>query len=101
MSNHEKGLDYPAINKRLKEIAERTGIKKPVNPHNFRHSRATYLAKKLTEAQMCQYFDWVQGSKMPATCVHLSGRDLDDAILKIHGKISKEEEIKKEIEIKE
>jgi len=97
-SNHGKGLDYPAINKRLKEIAERAGIKKPVNPHNFRHSRATHLAKKLTEAQMCQYFGWVQGSKMPATYVHLSGRDLDDAILKIHGKISKEEEIKKNSE---
>ncbi|MGC1119806.1 MAG: zinc ribbon domain-containing protein [Candidatus Methanofastidiosia archaeon] len=31
------------------------------------------------------YFGWVQGSDMPATYVHLSGRDVDDKILQIHG----------------
>jgi site-specific recombinase XerD len=91
-TNYGKRLDYQAVRKRLKEIAERAGIKKAINPHSFRHSRATHLAKELTEAQMCQYFGWIQGSKMPATYVHLSGRDLDNAILKLHGKLPEEEE---------
>jgi len=28
---------------------------------------------------------WVQGSGMPAVYVHLSGRDVDDATLKVNG----------------
>jgi len=57
-----------------------------MNPHNFRHSRATFFANHLTEAQMKEYFRWTQGSKMAAIYVHLSGRDVDEAILKVYGK---------------
>jgi len=39
---------------------------------------------------MCEYFGWIQGSDMPSTYVHLSGRDIDNAILRIHGKLPKE-----------
>jgi integrase/recombinase XerD len=31
------------------------------------------------------YFGWVQGSDMASVYVHLSGRDVDNAILKLHG----------------
>ncbi|MFN3621454.1 MAG: zinc ribbon domain-containing protein [Nitrososphaerales archaeon] len=51
----------------------------------MRHSRATFLASKLTEAQMNQVFGWRQGSDMPSIYVHLSGRDVDDAILGVYG----------------
>ena len=34
---------------------------------------------------MNHYFGWVQGSQMPSTYVHLSGRDIDSAVLKLHG----------------
>lgn len=43
------------------------------------------MANYLTEAQMNDYFGWVQGSGMPSVYVHLSGRDVDDAILKANG----------------
>ena len=69
----------------LKSVAQNAGIDKPINPHHFRHSRATDLAKKLTEAQLCQYMGWIQSSKEAATYVHLSGRDMDKAILTLHG----------------
>lgn len=69
----------------LKRIAKRAGIKKRIYPHLFRHSRATHLANHLTEAQMKQYFGWVQGSRMAGIYVHLSGRDVDNAILRIYG----------------
>jgi hypothetical protein len=42
-------------------------------------SRATYLANYLTEAQMCAWFGWVPGSRVPGRYVHLSGRDIDQA----------------------
>ena len=83
-------LQYGAIRMHLKRIAEKAGIKKRIHPHLFRHSRSTHLAKHLTEAQMKQYLGWVQGSDMAAIYVHLSGRDVDDALLKMHGIVTEE-----------
>ena len=77
----------------LYRLGKKAGIKKPMNPHHFRHSRATELSKYLTEAQLCQYMGWVPGSSQTATYVHLSGRDLDSAILKMKG-IKIEEDVK-------
>ncbi len=83
-------MRYDAIRMLLKDIGKRAGIKKRIHPHNFRHSRSTHLAKYLTEAQMKQYLGWVQGSSMAAIYVHLSGRDVDDALLKMHGMVPEE-----------
>lgn len=89
----DKPLEYASIRKMLTQTAKKAGIKKKVNPQNFRHSRATTLAKNLTEAQMNQYMGWVRGSDMPATYVHLSGRDVDEAILKLRGMKPREDKI--------
>ena len=61
----------------------------------LRHSRASVLANYLTEAQMRQYFGWVQGSDMPRIYVHLSGRDIDKAVYKMYGMLGEEEEERK------
>lgn len=78
-------LSYPRVYDILTTAARRAGIAKPVNPYTFRHSRATYLANHFTEAQMNEFLGWVQGSDMPAVYVHLSGRDVDNALLKTYG----------------
>lgn len=84
-TNYKKeGITYQAIKNNLKRIAKKARINKRITPHLFRHSRATHLAQHLTEAEMNEYFGWVQGSDMPATYVHLSGRDVDDKILQIY-----------------
>jgi site-specific recombinase XerD/ribosomal protein L40E len=83
--NRYEAMSYPALAKILKVAAKKAGLKKRVSPHKFRHSRATFLAGKLTEAQMNQIFGWKQGSEMPSIYVHLSGRDVDDAILGVYG----------------
>ena len=82
--NRER-IHYSALSILLKRLGRRAGINKKIFPHLFRHSRATYLANFLTEAQMKEYFGWVQASDMAGVYVHLSGRDVDNAILKIHG----------------
>jgi site-specific recombinase XerD len=89
-TNHNEAMGYQTVRKMLKDIAAKAGIRKPVNPHAFRHARATHLASKLTEAQMNEYLGWIQGSKMPATYVHLSGKNIDDAILRMNGVIPKD-----------
>jgi len=94
-ANKNQPVDYPGLRKLLQELARKAEIGKRVNTKTFRHSRATYLANHLTEAQMCEVFGWVQGSEMPSVYVHLSGRDTDKAIMKVYGM---EEEEKKEEE---
>ncbi len=78
-------MKYAGVLRVLQRISKKTGISKRVHPHLFRHSRATQLAKSLTEAQMNQFFGWTQSSKMASTYVHLSGRDVDGALLKLNG----------------
>lgn len=34
---------------------------------------------------MNQYFGWIQGSDMPSTYVHMSGKEVDKAILSMNG----------------
>jgi len=96
--NNRKHMQYGAIRSLLQKIFVRAGIKKRFNPHIFRHSRATFLANFLTEAQLKVYFGWVQGSDIAGTYVHLSGRDTDHKILEINGMA--EENKKKEQELK-
>lgn len=80
-----KPLSYAGARALLRRLAKKTGLKKRIYTHLLRHSRATELATILTEAQMKEHFGWVPGSYMPSTYVHLSGRDVDGAILKAHG----------------
>lgn len=76
----------------LRRTLEDASIDKPSNPHHYRHSRASYLANHMTEAQLCAWFGWVQGSDVPARYVHLSGRDIDNAYDTLHGLYEPDEE---------
>jgi len=69
----------------LRETVARTGIKKRVWLHGFRHSRATHLCEYLSEQQMKNYLGWSPSSDMPAVYCHLSGKDMDKAIKEMYG----------------
>jgi len=96
-NSRNKALTYRSATEVLKKLVKKAGIKKRVYPHLFRHSRATHLANYLTEAQMKQYFGWVQGSDMASVYVHLSGRDVDNALLKLNGIEVNEEKKEQEL----
>ncbi len=78
-------IDYGAIRMMIKRVAGLAKIKKRVYPHLFRHSRASYYANKLTEQQLKAFFGWTGDSRMASTYVHLSGRDIDNAIMQANG----------------
>jgi integrase len=78
-------LNYDGARALLKRLALKAGLNKRVYTHLLRHSRATALASDLKEAQLKEMFGWVPGSDMPETYVHLSGRDVDSALLRLHG----------------
>jgi len=79
----------------LQNMAKKCDIVKPVNPHAFRHARATHLARKLTEQEMKKFFGWTQDSRMASIYIHLSGKDLDDSMLKkVYGLVPEDREEK-------
>ena len=77
--------DYSAIRMMLQRVAKRAGIDKKVNPHRFRHARATDYANRLSDQQLKQVFGWTNGSRMAEVYVHLSGKDIDNSILQANG----------------
>lgn len=98
--NSSRVLDYRSVYVALCKIAKKAGITKRIYPHLFRHSRATVLAGKLTEAQMKEYFGWVQASDMASVYVHLSGRDVDNALLALQGFTKLDEKKEDQMRIK-
>jgi len=87
MASNYKGerLSYRHFRLIIRSLAKRAGLKKAVWPYLFRHTTLTALAKVFTEARLEQYAGWVHGSKMSSRYVHFSARDLEDAVLELHG----------------
>tara|TARA_Y100000034_G_C6891909_1_gene410484 strand:+ start:1270 stop:2496 length:1227 start_codon:yes stop_codon:yes gene_type:complete len=80
-------MKYPALTRLLKRIKDRTGIKKRVYAHLFRHTRVTHLLrnKQINEAQAKVYFGWVPQSKVLSEYSHLVSNDVNEAILEMNG----------------
>jgi integrase len=77
-------------------IGKTAGIKKRINPHSFRHARATDLAKKLkSEQKLKAVLGWKANSQMANIYIHLSANDINAAMLEASGlKLPEEEEEK-------
>jgi integrase/ribosomal protein L40E len=77
-------LKYDSIRYLLIRYFERAGIKKPIRPHLFRHSRATFVLANaiMNEQQAKCYFGWTPSSSMLATYSHLIDQDANNAILR-------------------
>jgi len=69
----------------LKRAAQRAGIKKRVYLHLLRHSRLTYLAKRLPRQALVKMAGWVDETNMDRVYVHLAESDVDAAILSLYG----------------
>lgn len=90
-------LTYADVHSVFRKTSRRAGIGRRIYPHLFRHTRATILAGKVTEAPLESQMGWVHGSKQTRTYVHLSMRDQDNAILKAYGiKVKEEDKIKED-----
>lgn len=75
-------MSYAAARKLLQVAGKKAGISKPINPHNFRHSRATKLCSLGISGNILnEYFGWTQASRSVSTYLHLSGKQVDDTLL--------------------
>ena len=89
--NRGKKLEHANVYKFMRKGLHDAKIERRIYPHLFRHTRATILASRVTEAPLEAQMGWVHGSRMTQTYVHLSGRDQDIAILKAYGIAVKKE----------
>jgi site-specific recombinase XerD len=83
-ARHAK-LSPAEIARVLQFLKKGTGFSKPTNPHHFRHSRLTELAKHLSDSKLKVFAGWTGASSMAGVYVHLGGRDLDTDPLQIAG----------------
>jgi integrase len=93
-TNQREMISYDAARKIVFEAAARAGIKKRVNLHKFRASRATELSAKLSESVLCKLGGWEQNSSQLREYVYLSGGDAEREVLRLHGLLKEEEDQK-------
>lgn len=64
----------------VQRLARTAGLR-PINPHLFRHTRATRAARAgWNEAQMRAYLGWSLESSMPAVYIHLAEADMETVV---------------------
>lgn len=100
-----KPLDQQAVAKRIRKTVERMNLArkkkglppfiKDVNPHNWRHSRASELGGEngMTEQILCKVFGWEIGSDMPKTYLHLTDEQVKKAVMRTYGYEKKEAKV--------
>jgi integrase/recombinase XerD len=86
-----RALTYPAFKRVVEDAAHRCNIQKPCHPHAWRASRATYLAKFLTSSQLKVFFGW-RKTAMCDVYISMHTKDVDESILKLHGKVEEKNE---------
>jgi len=76
-----------AARKRLNRLKDKVGLDKPVHPHAFRHSRASYMKKsdKYDDMHIEQVMDWAPGSQQHRRYEHLKQTDKINSILRARG----------------
>lgn len=89
-SNAGEAMFHQQIYSMLKKVKNRAVTKgfpqnKRLNPHKFRHNRATELAPKLPPLVLDKEMGWNLDSKMPALYVHLNDDEVDNAFLQANG----------------
>ena len=86
-------LSVRSVQNRLKVLAERAGVAKPVHPHALRHGRLTQMAKLgFNESELRIIAGWEANSAMPAIYLHMSGQDVERKMLAIEGLVDLDED---------
>src|SRR5574337_217647 len=88
--NEEGRMSYWQLWNLVKNSASKAGIKKRIWIYLFRHTSITEHVKRLGRVATV-YGNWSHNSRMPQKYTHLADSDQEDAILKLHGLKSKDE----------
>lgn len=90
ITNRGESPTYEMLYRQIRRLAQRAGIKKHVHPHIFRHSRITHLLQQGMNETAVKMMMWGSvNSDMFASYAHLTGADVDKAVLELHGIMQK------------
>jgi len=80
-------MGYSTLRKVLLTLKERSGLKKPVNSHNFRKSSASFYAHspELSELEVKTRYGWTKDSKMLRIYARVDEKKVNDKILQMNG----------------
>ncbi len=84
-------MGYGYLRKLVKSAATKAGIKKKVWNYLLRHTKLTDVARKHPDQILKKFGNWKKGTEMMEVYVHLSEYDLEDAVLREHGLLKKED----------
>ena len=89
---HEpRRMSARTVENRLKYVARKLGMTKPIHPHAIRHARLTDLTRSngkkqgLSEMELRLVAGWEKNSAMPEVYIHLSGADVERKLLENAG----------------
>lgn len=89
-TNRNEPPTYEMLYRQIRRLAKRAGIKKHVHPHIFRHSRITHLLQQGMNETAVKMMMWGSvNSDMFQAYAHLTGADVDKAVLELHGIMQK------------
>lgn len=88
-------LRYWGARRLIERCFQQAGLTgKKMNPHHWRHSRATYDAAEFSDSVRCQMRGWQQGSQMVKRYTHMNGTQVVDVFKKVKG-------LQEEVEVKQ
>lgn len=86
------GLHPNACRQQIQRIADRAGVDKPVNPHNFRHSAITRMAREgFSRSQIEHRVHWTIDTSMWETYEHIAADQHNEDIFREAGIIEGDE----------
>lgn len=92
-SDDDGALTPNAIRQQLKQAAEKAGIDKPVNPHNFRHSAITRMSREGYDRSEIEHrVHWSIDTDMWKTYLHISAEEHNEAIFQKAGVVETTED---------
>lgn len=99
LSSHHRILKHGTAMKLLNTTARRAGLNKHITPHIFRHSRITHLIAEGMNESVIKLMMWGNiNTKMFATYAHLTGKEIDQEVLRNYGIVPEDGETERPLE---
>jgi site-specific recombinase XerD/ribosomal protein L40E len=73
---YNQRISHQGIQRMIRRAKTLTGIKKPLHPHIFRHTGASYDGEILNEQMLCTKYGWQIGSPMTRIYCHVDTNNL-------------------------
>jgi integrase/recombinase XerD len=86
----DNSICYASLRSILRRAFKRAGVKKPANPHNFRHSAVSRDATFMSDQQLKAKFGWTAGSQELQTYSHVGVGALETTMRQRYGLASAE-----------